>query len=183
VFVGLVRTTIIFVHRFASTLCFLWGRAESFYICLIEINISVRKAIPWLRWVVACFHIREPGSIPGQVVVICCGQFCTWTGFCLSSSVFPFHYDFTMAPYSSSCTSFSFQKDRKKPGRMLLLVLINVQRDYVYSADGMRWVLVEGYWHGNTTIPGEKHFQTRTFWLEISHGRLRFRTRSTAVKI
>jgi len=90
----------------------------------MEINISVRKAIPWLRWVVACFHRRGPGSILGQFAVICCGQFCTWTGFCLSSWVFPFHYHFTMPPYSSSCTRFSFQKDKwKKPGRMLSLGL------------------------------------------------------------
>jgi len=95
-------------------------RAQSLYICLMEINISVRKAIPWLRLVVACFYRREPDSFPGQFVVICCRQFCTWTGFRPSSSVFPSHCHFTMAPYSSSYTRFSYQKDKwKKPGRML----------------------------------------------------------------
>jgi hypothetical protein len=44
---------------------------------------------------------------------VCSEQVGTWTGFSLSTSVFPCQYNFPSAPYSSSFKYYSYEKDKR----------------------------------------------------------------------
>ena len=71
------------------------------------------KAQPWSGWLVAGFSPWRSGLDTGPVHVRFVMNSCIETGFSPTIVGFPRQNHSTNAPYSSSCTCFSYQEDKR----------------------------------------------------------------------